>query len=86
MSTVSKTIASILLYPHDVIRTELYILNKSKEKRFSGFFSIIGYMLKTEGIRGFYCGLSANLMKVVPSTCINLVAYEKISYCLQHIN
>ena len=39
-------------------------------------------ILRLEGIKGFYKGLSPNLLRVVPATMITFVVYENISFYL----
>lgn len=40
---------------------------------------------KNEGIRGFYKGMSANLVRIIPGTCVTFVVYENTSWFLRRL-
>jgi len=49
---------------------------------YSGQLNALHTIFRTEGVRGFYRGWSANTIKVVPQNAIRLVAYETLKAVL----
>jgi solute carrier family 25 folate transporter 32 len=80
-------VASMAAYPHEVIRARLqyhHIDNapKQKQMRYETMLSTIVNTYREEGMRGFYRGMAANLLRVVPACAITFTTYELISKTL----
>ncbi|KAI7864914.1 mitochondrial carrier domain-containing protein [Spinellus fusiger] len=76
-SSFSKMAASMATYPHEVIRTRLQ--NQAKKPfKYNGIFHALKVIAREEGFRGFYKGMSANLLRTVPSSAITILTYEVI--------
>lgn len=74
-SVFSKTVSMILMYPSQVVRSRLQRYNFDHSQRTLG--NVIREIWNGEGrFRGFYRGLSANIVRVLPSTMITFVSYE----------
>lgn len=73
-SVFSKIVSMSLLYPSQVVRSRLQSYNFEKEQR--TILNTIRTILDKEGYRGFYRGLGANVLRVMPSTCITFLTYE----------
>ena len=82
-SSLPKLVASLVTYPNEVLRSRVYVHNKSTDKRFSGVLSLLTFTWKNEGLRGFYSGFFLNTLRVLPSTFITLYTYEWVSYWLK---
>lgn len=85
--------AALTTYPYQVNYIERYYdVNRSfqvvrarlqdQQNKYSGSLDCISKILKLEGVKGFYKGLSPNLLRVVPATMITFVVYENISFYL----
>ena len=61
-----------------VVRARL----QDQQNKYSGSLDCISKILRLEGFKGFYKGLSPNLLRVVPATMITFVVYENISFHL----
>lgn len=78
LGAASGTVAVILTYPTDVIKRRKMI-----EPDFIQIKPYIIKMIKNEGYRGFYRGLGACLVKVIPS---NAIQWFTIDYVVKLIN
>lgn len=76
-SAFSKMAASLATYPHEVIRTRLQNQTKRPYK-YQGVIHAIEVISKEEGLRGFYKGLSTNLVRTVPSSAMTILTYELV--------
>ncbi|KAF9267223.1 mitochondrial carrier [Marasmius fiardii PR-910] len=74
----AKCIATIITYPHEVIRTRLREPRTNGIVKYTGFMQTFRLILAEEGARAFYNGLSAHLMRVVPNAAVVFSIYEGI--------
>ena len=78
-------IAQTLMYPGDTIKRQMQIngLDKTK-KKYSSLTNCIKHIYKENGMKGFYPGLSINLIKAVPEATLQFFIYETVLQYLQN--
>jgi solute carrier family 25 folate transporter 32 len=78
----SKAAAAALTYPYQVAKARL-------QQRFVGAPAYRGLLdcartiRAREGLRGFYKGFAANLLRVAPQSALTLVVYERVAHALK---
>lgn len=73
-AAVSKTCASCIAYPHEVIRTRL----REEGSRYRSFIQTLQLIVCEEGPLALYRGLLAHLIRQIPNTAIMMATYELI--------
>jgi len=89
-SALSKSVAVVVCNPLEVCRTRMQDHRHAHQmaalrggKMSLGFattFSLMRHIYSTEGLRGMYRGSLVNVLRVIPTTVVAFIAYEK---CLQ---
>lgn len=75
-SATSKILSMAIMYPSQVIKSRLQSYNPSKERRTVSL--VTRQVWNADGLRGFYRGLGANVLRVVPATCVTFLTYETV--------
>jgi solute carrier family 25 folate transporter 32 len=76
ITIASKTAASCVSYPHEVLRSKIQKANFSTETRFTGLLTCAQWLLRAEGVKGFYAGFASNLVRILPSAVATFTVYE----------
>ncbi|KAF9070362.1 mitochondrial carrier protein RIM2 [Rhodocollybia butyracea] len=74
----AKCVASLITYPHEVIRTRLRQPSVNGVLKYTGLIQTLRLVIAEEGARSLYSGLSAHLMRVVPNAAVMYSIYEGI--------
>lgn len=79
-SALSKLCASVLTYPHEVIRSRMMDSRTSVS-----FLLICRKIYSTQGLLGFYAGLPVSVLRVVPNTAVAFCVYELVLHELKQM-
>ena len=84
-STLSKSTAAMIGYPHEVLRTRLRQQSNEilGQARYTSITQTARMILAEEGWMAFYGGLGTHLLRQVPNTVILLLTYEAIIHYLE---
>jgi len=81
----SKMIAAVGAYPHEVLRSNLQIQSRGDEKVYGEVINMFKRILREEGLKGLYKGLTPNLLKVIPATAISFTTFEMMCSYLSNL-
>jgi solute carrier family 25 thiamine pyrophosphate transporter 19 len=93
---VAGVIASVLaktgVFPLDLVRKRLQVQGPTREKyvhrnipEYRGVFNTMGLIVRTQGVRGLYRGLTVSLLKAAPASAVTMWTYEKALRLLQEM-
>ena len=75
----SKLITTLLSYPFTTVRTRIQqnqYFEELTEAKYKNINDVVSKIIKNEGVLGFYKGLVANLIRVVPMRSVYFYSYE----------
>ncbi|XP_066386178.1 folate transporter 1, chloroplastic-like [Miscanthus floridulus] len=75
----SKVAAILLTYPYQVIRARLQQRpGTDGTPKYSNSWHVVKETARYEGVRGFYRGITSNLLKNLPAASLTFVVYENV--------
>lgn len=79
-AAVSKLIASMATYPHEVVRLRMREQPKfvGALPKYRGMIQALRVIAKEEGTRGLYAGMGTHLARVVPNAALMFFTYETV--------
>jgi hypothetical protein len=85
---ISKAVATTATYPYQVIKARLQQRHAGPEEArpYRGVWDATRKIWAHEGVRGFYKGFAANLLRVAPQSALTLVAYENVLSALNALS
>jgi len=85
MGAASKLVASLVTYPQQVIRSRLQQRTTKYARKYRTTWSTIRITIKREGVGGLYKGIVPNVLRVMPSSAITFLVYEKTMRLLKEL-
>ena len=71
-------------YPLDVVRRRMQLSSVAVHlPRYKNTAHALVQILKNEGLRGLFLGISINYIKVAPATGVSFVVYESLKRCFE---
>lgn len=83
LSGLAKVFAGSTTYPYQVVRARLQMYGA--DSAYKNARDVVGQVWRREGLRGFYKGLGPNLLRVMPSTWVTFLMYEKTKVYLPQL-
>ena len=74
-SSGAKAVASLITYPHEVVRTRL----RQPGNKYTGLVQTLRLVVREEGARALYGGLTAHMFRVVPNAACMFLIYEVVA-------
>lgn len=75
----AKAVASLITYPHEVIRTRLRQPAVNGVIKYTGLMQTLKLVVKEEGVAAMYGGLTAHMLRVVPNAACMFLIYELVA-------
>ncbi|ODO02885.1 hypothetical protein I350_05726 [Cryptococcus amylolentus CBS 6273] len=76
----AKAVASLITYPHEAIRTRIrQPIPTGTAPKYTGLLQTLKVVMREEGVRSLYGGLTAHMFRVVPHAACMFLIYELVA-------
>lgn len=89
---VASVLAKTGVFPLDLVRKRLQVQGPTRSKyihrnipEYQGVFNTMALIVRTQGLRGLYRGLTVSLIKAAPASAVTMWTYEKSLKLLQDL-
>ncbi|KAJ5900086.1 Mitochondrial thiamine pyrophosphate carrier 1 [Penicillium taxi] len=89
---VASVLAKTGVFPLDLVRKRLQVQGPTRTRyihrnipEYNGLVQTMGMILRTQGVRGLYRGLTVSLFKAAPASAVTMWTYEQVLRQLQQI-
>lgn len=76
LGSMSSAVAVALSYPFDLMRTQFVVQGGGLKQLFPSISSFVTHTYRAKGLPGFFAGLPAAVVGIVPSMGLNFAIYE----------
>ncbi|KAI9037451.1 thiamine transporter TPC1 [Aspergillus affinis] len=90
---VSSVLAKTGVFPLDLVRKRLQVQGPTRSlyvhrniPEYQGVFNTIAMIVRTQGVRGLYRGLTVSLFKAAPASAVTMWTYEESLKLLQKMD
>lgn len=87
---IASVIAKTGVFPLDLVRKRLQVQGPHRARyvhtnipEYRGVLSTMSVILRTQGVRGLYRGLTVSLIKAAPASAVTMWTYEHVLKILQ---
>jgi solute carrier family 25 thiamine pyrophosphate transporter 19 len=87
---LASVIAKTGVFPLDLVRKRLQVQGPTRTRyvhrnipEYTGVVQSINLILRTQGVRGLYRGLTVSLLKAAPASAVTMWTYERVLKLLQ---
>jgi solute carrier family 25 thiamine pyrophosphate transporter 19 len=88
----ASVLAKTGVFPLDLVRKRLQVQGPTRTRyvhrnipEYTGVFRSIRMILRTQGVRGLYRGLTVSLLKAAPASAVTMWTYERVLRILQEM-
>lgn len=83
LGAASKILAATVTYPYQVIKSKLQARDSHQMSRYLGTVDCIRKTWRSEGLLGFFRGVTPNALKVAPGSAVTFLVYEEVRKLLK---
>eukprot|EP00758_Cryptobia_borreli_P002579 Tbor_TRINITY_DN3134_c0_g1::TRINITY_DN3134_c0_g1_i1::g.14758::m.14758 len=87
IGSLASTVAQTATYPLNVVRTRLQTQGVgNRPMLYSGMIDCFAHIVKKDGARGLFRGLTANYLKAIPASCVAFMTFDEVGKAFEVYN